>query len=191
MELPKRKSIRLKDYDYSQNGAYFVTICTHNKECIFGEICGEKVELNTYGLIVLNHIKILSGLYDDIKIDKYVIMPNHIHMIIVICRECIVCIPPTKDKSKMLIPKIIQTFKSSITKEIRMLKNLHRHDDNAGTENLHRHAYNACPTTIWQARYYDHIIRNEKECLKILEYIDTNPQKWEQDKLYNAPRTTH
>ncbi len=89
MPLPKRKSIRLKDYDYSQNGAYFVTICTHNREKILGDIrrddpCGHPiVELTQLGEIAEIHIETIQKKY-GIKIDKYIIMPNHIHLILII-----------------------------------------------------------------------------------------------------------
>lgn len=172
MELPKRKSIRLKDYNYSQNGAYFVTICTHNKENLFGEIKNGAMDLSVLGQIVANNIKILSGIYDDIKIDKYIVMPNHIHMIISVCRECIACIPPVEDKTKMLISKIVQIFKSSVTKEFRLSEK---------TYLCNRYACNAYPTIVWQKSFHDHIIRNQTEYLKIWEYIDTNSLKWELD----------
>ena len=181
MKFPTRKTIRLKNYDYSQNGDYFITICTYNRECLFGEINYGIMLLSTYGKIVLKHIGILSDLYDTIKIDKYVIMPNHIHMIIRICAKYSVCNPLVKDKTKMLIPKIIQIFKSSITKEIRMLENWNQ--NNARNENNKRNAYNAFPT-IWQSHYYEHIIRTEKSYQKIWQYIDNNISSWEQDKLF-------
>ncbi|MFI3325044.1 MAG: transposase [Clostridia bacterium] len=177
MELPKRKSIRLKNYDYSQNGAYFITICTHNKECILGEIDNGIMNLSALGQIVVNNIKILSNIYDDIEIDKYVVMPNHIHIIISVCRECIVCIPPDKDKTKMLISKIVQIFKSSVTKEFRLLEKTYTCNQHV----CNRYAYNAYPTMVWQKSFHDHIIRNEQEYQKIWEYIDTNPLKWELD----------
>ena len=90
MELPKRKSIRLKDYDYSQNGAYFVTIYTYNRECLFGDIVGDgvldvpRVILSDYGVIVKNQIEEMVLMHIHLDISKYVIMPNHIHLIIII-----------------------------------------------------------------------------------------------------------
>ena len=89
MDLPKRKATRLKGYDYSTPGMYFVTICTHNRQCILSDItvgtgvldC-PKNTLSVYGQTAYKQIKIMSELYDNITIDKYVIMPNHIHMII-------------------------------------------------------------------------------------------------------------
>ena len=166
MDLPVRKTIRLKNYDYSSNGIYFITICAYNKEHLFGEIHNSAMKLNIAGEIATKHINKMSNLYDEVKIDKYVVMPNHIHLIITICRECIECIPPQKDKTKALLPKIIQTFKSSVTKEI------------IQTET--RYAYNARPT-IWQSRFHEHIIRNKESYQQIWQYIDTNPLKWSMD----------
>ncbi len=158
MELPKRKSIRLKDYDYSQNGAYFVTICTHNRECIFGEIvvgqglCSCRLTQN--GNIIGEEIDALLIRYPGIVISNYVIMPNHIHIIIQIERQEQSPCPTVGD--------VICTFKSITTKKSNLFDNV------KGRK-------------IWQFRYHDHIIRNEKEYLKIWQYIDTNPQKWEED----------
>ena len=88
MELPKRKSNRLKNYNYSQNGAYFITICTHNKECTLGKIVGGGVldtpimYLSNFGEIVKKQIDEINSIYTDLEISKYIIMPNHIHFII-------------------------------------------------------------------------------------------------------------
>lgn len=179
--LPQRKRIRLRGYDYSQNGAYFVTICTHNREMIFGTISDGVMRLNENGFIAQANIEKLNGLYHGITIDKHVIMPNHIHMIITTCRERIACVPVTpvnlcgeplaehmqsasKDNpTKSHLAKIMQIFKSSVTKETR--------------EFAVRNACNAFPT-IWQSHFHDHIIRNEREYQKIWQYIDTNPLQW-------------
>ncbi len=176
MERPIRKRVRLHGYDYSRNGAYFVTICTHNREMLFGNLSKGMMELNQNGLIVKRNINILNALYNGITVDKYVIMPNHVHMIITICRERIVCVP-NDNLTKSLISKIIQVFKSSTTKEIRNAD---------GIQNDARNACNAFPTVIWQPHFHDHIIRDKQEYLKIWTYIDTNPAKWEEDCNYNA-----
>ena len=84
MKLPKRKPTRLKGYDYSQNGAYFITICTHQKKHLFGEITNAHMHLNDLGEIVNREILKIESHYPNIEIDKYVIMPNHIHLIIII-----------------------------------------------------------------------------------------------------------
>ncbi len=172
LNLPQRKSQRLRNYDYSQNGAYFITICTHNKEHLFGTIGNGISILNEFGHIVEKHIEKMSTLYEYITIDKYVVMPNHAHIIIMICRERIACVPQNEyDPTKLIIPKIVQGFKSAITKECREITEKGTHT----MRSLQK---------IWQKSYYDHIIRNEAEYKKIWEYIDTNPLKWELDEYY-------
>ena len=200
-KFPKRKPIRLKDYDYSQNGAYFITICTKNMACILSRInvghdahivpqnsdavghdahivpqnsdavghdahivpqnpdtVGHDAhivpnpELTEYGKIVEKHISLIPG------IQQYVIMPNHIHLIIVkgyesgtMWASC-----PTS------ISNDIKSFKTMVTKEI--------------------------GKSIWQPRFYDHIIRDEYDYIKHLKYIEENPLKWVIDKYYKTDR---
>lgn len=164
MALPNRKQNRLKNYDYNQSGAYFITICTHNKANIFGEIINDTLHLTEFGLIVEKHIQKMNTLYDEIVIDKYVIMPNHIHLIITNYKQN--DIVPTNDRTKSTLSKMIQVFKSSVTKEL-------------GT-----HTMRSLQVPVWQKSFYDHIIRNEKEYQEIWEYIDTNPLKWRLDCYY-------
>ena len=150
MNLPKRKPLRLKEYDYSQNGAYSITLCTKNKEHKLGEIVGDglcavpKTELTDIGLAVeksINHI----NRYPDITVDKYVVMPNHIHMIISVCNVQI-------GKAGIDIPEIMKRFKSYTT-------NLY------GDE-------------LWQRSYHDHIIRGQADYDETWQYIDENPLRW-------------
>ena len=156
MKLPKRKSIRLKNYDYSQNGAYFVTICTHNRECLLCEIVGApigrpSVRLSPYGKIVEIGIQNIQIHYNNVKCEKYIIMPNHIHLIIEMCQH-------SENGRPMVAPTlagIINQMKGYISKQIGQ--------------------------PIWQKGYHEHIIRNEKEYQRIWEYIDHNPQKWVDD----------
>mgnify|MGYP000915229558 CR=1 FL=1 len=156
--LAKRKNTRLKDYDYSQPGYYFVTICTKDRQRLFwkvGATCGRphlKPQLTSIGYTVDKEINKISSIFNNIKINKYVIMPNHIHMIIVISEES------GRSKTAPTISRIIQQFKGSITRQVGF--------------------------PIWQKLFYDHIIRNQKEYQKVWEYIDTNPLKWEEDEYY-------
>ncbi len=156
MELPKRKNIRLKDYDYSQNGVYFVTICVKNKEPLLwnvGATCGRPLvnnqNLSEYGIIVNDEVDKLNNVYGElVNVDKYVIMPNHIHLLIVLNNGIVV---DGRPQVAPTISRIIKQFKGSITKQIGF--------------------------SFWQKFFYDHIVRNEKEYFKIWEYIDTNPIK--------------
>ena len=153
-ELFNRKRIRLKDYDYSQNNYYFITICTFDKQKIFGM----KDNLTEYGKIAEKYIHSLNEVFEYVKIDKYVIMPNHIHAIVVIDR---------KDTARMYacptLGDIIGNYKAAVTREI--------HLTNPSKK-------------VWQSRFYEHIIRNQKDYELIWKYIDENPIKWDTDKYY-------
>lgn len=159
MELPKRKPNRLKDFDYSQPNAYFITICTKNKEMLFWENVGasiarpEDVRLSKYGKIVVEAIEKISTIYPVITVDNYVVMPNHIHLLLQIHSD--------SSGRAMLAPTIsivIQQMKGYATKKI--------------------------GRSIWQKLFHDHVIRDEKGYLKIWNYIEGNPSKWEEDCFY-------
>ena len=152
MELPKRKSPRLPHFDYASDHYYFVTICSSEKKCIFGETNN----LNVIGKITEKHIQNLSNHHTGVKVDKYVIMPNHIHMIIILG-----CEPNNTNTVKL--DTVIGLLKSGITREI------HQKHPN---------------TKIWQRSFHDHIIRNQQAYEKIWLYIESNPQIWDKDCFY-------
>ena len=168
MKLPKRKPTRLKEYDYSENGAYFVTICTNKKMHLFGEIKNAEMILNNLGIIVNNEILKIKSYYSNIQIDKYTIMPNHIHMIIVISDAEGINPFPTK---KYDISNVVGKFKAGISRSV-------------GNAFMH-----SVKIPIWQSSFHDHIIRGEEDYKKIWEYIDTNIIKWEDDILYNEKKS--
>ena len=164
MNLPIRKPTRLKDYDYSQNGAYFITICTHNRKNLFSNIVGAihespEIKLNQNGKIVEYYIMKLSARYGVI-IDKYVIMPNHLHLLITIDERAIRESPLHK---RSLISKAIGYLKMNVSRDMH----------NSGFMNK-----------IWQRSFHDHVIRDYGDYLKIWQYIDTNPAKWQDDCFY-------
>lgn len=179
-----RRSIRLKGYDYSQNGAYFVTICTQNRECLFGKIMDGKMVLNDAGKIIQTEWEKLPQQFQNIELDVFVVMPNHFHGIVVIQNENDVDvggplvgtqngngqpqgIAPTDKKT---IGDIIGAFKSLTTNEyIRGVKN---------------GKFPPFEKQIWQRNYHEHIIRNEQSLDKIREYIMYNPQKWQNDVFF-------
>ena len=161
-----RKNMRLKAYDYSQNGAYFITICVKDKHEMLSEVVGAiinrpqnpepYVELSEYGDVVDKAINEIPYYYKNVAVDKYVIMPNHIHMILVVDsfdNDGRLIIAPTSN-----ISTIIQQFKRHVTKQIGF--------------------------SLWQQSFHDHIIRNEADYQSIWQYIDENPQKWEEDFYY-------
>ncbi|MBE6817204.1 MAG: hypothetical protein E7520_05835 [Ruminococcaceae bacterium] len=158
-ELPKRKANRLADYDYSSDGAYFITICTLDMQCILSEIVGADdlgsplVHLTKYGAVSEQNIIRMNSIYDDITVVNYVIMPNHIHMLLVIDNSSVPdsgaprSSPPTNTLSKF-----VTAFKKFTEKEI--------------------------GERIWQRSYHDHIIRSDEDLCMHIQYIDENPKKW-------------
>ncbi len=166
--LPERKQIRLKGYDYSKPGYYFITICCLNREnylgqikCRGGALLHPFVELSNIGEIAAEQWHELKERYKNLILDQFVVMPNHIHGIISIANERAEQSPaPTKT-----VGDIICTYKSITTK-------------------LSNKVDNSQGRVIWQRNYYEHIIRDEPELKKIREYIMTNPEKWQDDKYY-------
>ncbi len=170
MALPKRKPTRLKGYDYSTPGAYFITICAHNRKCLFSNIVGAihelpKNKLTQYGKFVEQIIKILPDRF-NVSIHKYVVMPNHIHLIIEINNS---------NEKRAIRESPLQYHRSVIDKMVGFLK-----------MNVSKKIHNTYNEKIWQRSYHDHIIRGEKDYQKIWEYIDTNVIRWENDCFYNS-----
>ena len=158
MNLPQRKIIRLKDYDYSQAGYYFVTIYTHNRQNLLCDIIDHaNVKFTDIGLQVKNSILNIPSIFTSVYIELYVIMPNHLHIIVVINGTGGHGTPPLQD--------IIGRFKSFTTYEYNKM--------NKTKDKL-----------LWQRNFYDHIIRNEQELQSIREYIINNPAKWQEDKYF-------
>ncbi|MFP4698379.1 MAG: transposase [Eubacteriales bacterium] len=169
--MKQRKNIRLKSFNYSQTGSYFITICTYNKFQLFGEIIdtqsNTKMEMNNNGEIVKQAMEQLPNRFTNTKIDKYVIMPNHIHVIITLKREH-QDTPLQQKRSE--ISKIVGYLKMNITKRIKETSKMIE--------------------KVWQRGYHDRIIRNELEYKKIWEYVDTNPLKWKMDKYCTEKQKT-
>jgi len=173
IKMKNRKPNRLRNYNYSQNGMYFVTICIKNRFKCFGEIKSGKMVFNKLGKIAEKCYLEIPNHFPDVFLDEFVIMPNHVHVIIetgadnasVGNAEMRSKIKNNEkiDRTKMLLSKAIHGFKASVTKEINRMKD-----------------YNV--EFGWQKSFYDHIIRNEISLNKIREYIQTNPQMWERDR---------
>ena len=163
----------MKEYDYSHPGAYFITICTQNKECLLGEITNGKMELNIAGQIIKKWWLELPHKFPNIKNDEHIIMPNHFHGIITIVETNVgadlrVCPENQGEHIGSPLRKIIQWFKTMTTNEyIRGVKH-------NGLLSFHR--------KFWQRNYYEHVIRNEDELNKIREYIRNNPLRWHFDR---------
>jgi REP element-mobilizing transposase RayT len=158
--MKQRKPNRLKDYDYSQNGYYFVTICTKDKEEYFGKVENGKMILNKIGEIARNLWKEIPNHFNDISLDEYTVMPNHVHGIVIIVRNADLRSLHQK-RTKMLLSTAIQQYKSSVTREANSLRMNVKFQ--------------------WHKSFHDHIIRDEKALNNIREYIANNPLKWESD----------
>ena len=185
--IHNRKSIRLKGYDYSQAGLYFITICIKNRECLFGNITNGEMNLNDAGQMVENEWMKLPQRFQNIKLHEYIVMPNHFHAILEIVGVILVVaqnktvaqnntvsskngqpqgIAPTTNKT---VGDMVGAFESITTVEyIRGVKNKN---------------WQPFDGKLWQRNYWDHIIRNENEYNRIAQYIINNPIKLKNDKL--------
>lgn len=167
-----RRSIRLKGYDYSQDGTYFVTICTANRECIFGEIVEGNMILNDIGRIANDELHKTSMIRRNVKMDCTIVMPNHIHAIVVIDNNVGTYsnTPLQKTDTPFRSPShnlgaIIRGYKSTVTKQVNILRK-------------------TPGEPVWQRNYYENIIRDESSWNHIREYVKNNPQKWEEDRFF-------
>jgi REP element-mobilizing transposase RayT len=166
--LHHRRSIRLRDYDYSSGGYYFVTICTHGRICYFGDIHDAAVSLSPVGEIAHQYWQDIPVHFDNVDIDEFIIMPNHIHGIIIINDDTVGARHgmPLQQTNKfgVSIPNslsvIINQYKSSLTRWC--------------NQNDHPFA--------WQRNYHEHIIRDDADLDRIREYIINNPMNWENDE---------
>ena len=162
MELPRRKKNRLSDFDYSSAGAYFVTICTEQRVSLLcDETTGDEQPVpNHWGSISEKYILQIPERFPAVAVEKYVVMPNHIHILLMIEHS-------EQTKSAPNLGTVIGWYKYNTTKHIRS-----EFDIPAGR--------------IFQRSYHDHVVRNERDFWKIWEYIDNNPAKWTEDCFYSG-----
>jgi len=172
LEENHRRSLRLEAYDYSQAGAYFVTLCAKDREGIFGEMADGSMTLSAFGEIARACWEDLPSCYPHVELDAFVVMPNHIHGIIVISVGAIHELPLHDDSAlqnyrmrrrKMLLPKIVGYIRMSVGKRINQLRN-------------------TLGAPVWQRNYYEHVIRNEESLNAIRQYIAQNPVNWAHDE---------
>jgi len=180
-----RRSIRLHQYDYAQAGRYFVTICTHDRLCLFGEVVEGQMKLNPFGEIAFSCWQEIPRHFGTVELDAFVVMPNHVHGIVVITvgtphggmphvgtthasplPQSMHTTPipkPPRGPEPRSLGAMVGSFKSAVTRRV---------NENSPTTNR----------PVWQRNYYEHVIRDEKSLQKIREYIMNNSQRWEEDK---------
>jgi putative transposase len=163
------ESTRFKVHDYSSPGAYFVTICTKHHECLLGEVVDGKMVLSEIGIIVRDCWIDLTKHYENLRLDQFGIMPNHVHGIMIIIEDNY-CDSDVETglrpvSTKHGISEFIRAFKSFSSRKINQI-------------------INSSSQSIWQPRFHDHIIRNETDLNRIRSYITDNPTNWENDE-YN------
>lgn len=171
----RRRSIRFKAYDYSQAGAYFMTICTQDRACLFGEIVAREMRLNDTGRVAEACLLDIPNHFPHVELDAFVIMPNHVHGVVVVTpgftSHLVGAIhesplrPPDdmQIRRKMLLPRIVGRFKMNPAKQI----------------NIHRGTPGA---PVWQRNYYEHVIRNAESLNRIRQYIVDNSARWAFDR---------
>ena len=163
--LPQRKHTRLQNFDYSTTGAYFITICTHNRRCVLSKVVGRGlapaerngIEYTSLGEIAERQLLMLEERYPFLSVDQYVIMPNHIHVILILENQTAGASPrPT-------VMDIVCAFKSLTTRECKK---------------------NGFQGSLFQTSFYDHVIRDREDYEKRVKYIDENPIRWYYDELF-------
>ncbi len=163
--LPQRKPTRLKNFDYSTTGAYFITICTDKRQQILSRIVGvdvlgdpKNIELLPHGIVADKYIKQMNEFYENITVDQYVIMPNHIHLVLFV-HENGSPRTSTPTKQTSTVSHFVSTFKRFCNKEY--------------------------SKNIWQRGFHDHVIREREDYKEIVKYIYENPIRWQYDNLYS------
>jgi REP element-mobilizing transposase RayT len=181
-ERHHRRSIRLRGYDYSETGAYFVTICSFQRECLFGRVVDAEVELSQFGEVAASCWSAIPQHFSHVELDCFVVMPNHVHGIVVVTENLGGTAMPCPygrslqgdsggrmrkfgDAISGSLPTIVGSFKSAVTQKINILRNSPRHP-------------------VWQRNYYEHVIRNDTSLTMLRQYICNNPSSWNQDQLH-------
>ena len=164
-EARHRRSIRLKGYDYAQAGAYFVTVCSRGRECVFGEVVEGEVRLNGVGRVVEEVWGETARMRPEVELDAFVVMPNHFHasMFVRAADKGRMQYAPTFRSPAQTVGAVVRGFKSATTRRINEMRST------TGVQ-------------VWQRNYYEHVIRNEEELRGVRQYIEDNPAKWALDE---------
>ena len=150
---PQRRSLRLRHHDYRDSGAYFITICTHQRKCIFGSIPDTAFVPNSLGTIVANSWAELPDHYSNLALDSFVVMPNHIHGLLFL----------TEASPRYPLSEIIRGFKTFSARQI-------------------NRARNVSDLPVWQRGFHEHVVRSDESLSNIRQYIETNPARWAIDR---------
>jgi len=169
-DFPQRQSVRLKRYDYSSSGGYFVTICADGKRCLFGSVVNERMVLNEWGAVADRQWQDLPAHHPNVELDYYVVMPNHVHGILLIHGQQ----PGTAGRAPTFprtfgqaiagsLATVVGSYKSGVTRRVNALRT-------------------SPDASLWQRNYHEHVIRDEEELAAIRQYIVDNPLKWSVDR---------
>ena len=207
---PNRRSIRLPGYDYSQPGAYFVTICAKDRECLFGHIMNRKMVLNNAGQMVKTVWNELPKFYVRVSTDAFQIMPNHVHGIIVITRSdavpsvgagpracpsmpaCSFVAQPREDgQPRGVAPTEVKANSGGVLSLPDIVHRFKTMTTKRYSESVKQCGWPSFPGKLWQRNYYEHIIRNENNMARIREYITNNPARWDTDRENPMTKTNH
>ena len=174
--MTERKRLRLPSHDYGQPGAYFLTLCARERAALFGRVCvgggvldAPYVDLSPYGAAVRDRLEEMARVYAHVSLLNYVVMPNHVHILLRVHGPSGTPAPtqgiavgpsgtPAPTRANQAVPAFVSTLK--------------------------RMTDRTCGAALWQADYYDHVVRNDADLLRIWTYIDTNPAKWAQDEYF-------
>ena len=157
---PRRRSLRLRDHDYTRPGAYFITICTHRRLCLFGRVADGAMHPNAFGEIAVACWRALPRHYPHVELDNFVVMPNHVHGILLLTGAGVVDRPKARHHD---LSEVVRAFKTFSARRINELR------DTKGNR-------------LWQRGFYEHIIRRGHALNRIRSYIDTNPLRWHLDR---------
>jgi putative transposase len=152
--LPNRRNPRWHNYDYHQSGAYFVTICTHERLHLFGHVANEIMHLSAYGDIAAQDWTALTQHYPHLELDLFVVMPNHMHGILLFI-----------DPAAASLSNVVGAYKGGVSRRVNALRS-------------------TPSAPVWQRSFHDRIIRSQQELDMIRQYVDTNPAQWTADRFW-------
>ena len=156
---PTRKIIRLPNYDYSADGAYFITICIHQRHCFLGNIVQDCMQLNEAGEMVQSYWHSIPAYYSGVSLDVFQVMPNHIHGILFL------------NKAQFSLSNLINRFKTITTRQY--------------INEVYQNNWHPFNGKLWQRSYYENILRDEDTLYLTREYIVNNPANWHKDKMFH------